>query len=85
MRLADEGNHVMLAVAMQLDVGNQHQLVVAFNFGEGLGQVRSRVFGIPAEIITHGGDDTLGSIAQSLADPGLRRMKRSRPRTCSIA
>ena len=43
VRLADERHHVVLAVAVHLDVAHEHQLVVALDLLEGLGQVLGRV------------------------------------------
>jgi len=65
--LADDRRHMVLAMALELDVAQHDQLVVAGDLLEGALEVFARLVGIAAEPVAVGIDDALGRVQQSLA------------------
>ena len=57
MRLAHERHHVVLAVAVDLDVLEEHQLVVALDLAEGALQRLEGIGVVAPEVLVHGLDD----------------------------
>jgi hypothetical protein len=65
--LAHEGNHVVLAVAVELDVAYQHQLPVAVGILERPHQVLRGILMVAAEVLGHRRHDTARRVAQAVA------------------
>jgi hypothetical protein len=82
MRVADDGGHVVLAVRLERNVAQQHDLVVAAHLVEGAGEVRHRVFVIAAEILAIGARDPARRVEQPLA-LGVSPAQAMRVRTAS--
>lgn len=67
VRLADDGRHVVLAVAFEADVVHDDHLVVALDLGEGASQDFGRVLRIAGEEFFVGAHDPRGRIDEPLA------------------
>ena len=67
VRLADEGHHVVLAVAVELDVAHQHELVVAFDLLEGLREIVPGVELVAGKVLGVRSNDARGRIEQPFA------------------
>ena len=67
MRFADEGDHVMLAMRVELDVAEHHDIVIASHFVEGAREHLERVLAIAREELVIGRSDAAWRLAQALA------------------
>ena len=66
-RLADDRRHMMLAMRLERDVLQQHDLVIAADLLEGPGEVDRRVLGIAAGIFAPGPRHALRRVEQAFA------------------
>ena len=67
MRLADDRHDVMLAMALEPDVFQDHHVVIAFDFLEGALEIVLRVLVIAAEPVLERLRHALGGVQQALA------------------
>ena len=67
VRATDDRHHVVLAVALQADVAQQHDLVVAVGLLEGAFEQRDRIDVVAVEELLIGPGDAGRGIDQSLA------------------
>src|SRR6516162_11011285 len=67
MRFADERDHVVLAVGMQLDIAQHDDIIIARNFVEGAGQHVERALMIAGKKLIVGADHPLWGLAQAFA------------------
>ena len=74
MRLADDRRHVMLAMRLERDVLEQHDLVIAADFLEDAREMIGRIVGIALAIFLPGARDALAA-----SRAGLRASDRRRP------
>jgi hypothetical protein len=67
MRLAEDRDHVVLAMGLDRDVPEHDHVVVALDFLEGTGQLLVGVFVVALEELLIGADDAARRIEQALA------------------
>ena len=67
MRLAQDGNHMVLAMTFQIDVAQHDHIVVAFDFFKGFAQNFIRIFVIACKELFIGFNDTLWRFEQAFA------------------
>ncbi len=67
VRLADERHHVVLAVAVDLDVAHEHELVVALDLGERPREVCDRILTVATKVLPHRTENAFGGFLQTLS------------------
>lgn len=67
MRLADDGHHIVLAMALEADVIHDDHLVVAFHFGERARQYLHRIFEVASKEFLVGAHDAGQGVEQPFA------------------
>ena len=92
-RLADDRREMMLAMRLERDVLQQHDLVIAADLLEGAAEMVRRILGIAARIFLPGARDPRRRVEQPLAvgivagpaDQGPHRLLRRRRGTATLA